>query len=460
MQYLPAGIRAAFESGLEQSMTAEFSDVDQAMESMKTAVGNSQSSAASMEETIGTSEKAVQNSVFARALGMDETEGFSRTAAGLESTSQTLSAMQTDLAEIGVEQDMSSIAFGQMFEEHREALWTTAMAAGISEGAIAYQTGVMKNIYGTGDAREAETAALGILLTQNDPGAAFAAIAVSQGAREGAVPMGDIATSVTPVGQPQDAPDLGVGRSAEEIGQRVEQGMTGVSDSIGGAQPPLEAFQAWRGEEVQTEEVPGSVADAAEQYGERHEAQALQNQTQTYLDQYEERDPPGSHPFLESQMKMWEAAHPGGEPYLPPMPDSREGQVILQSFRNDAAEAGIHDEPLQGHYARMAAHETMGLPYDAEDYPSREDLAEGYAHGEAVVGYIENAARAHSARTTENDLAAAAHIIEHPLSLEGGAETGGDPGYMTDSGGVAAPSVGTDGAQPEPVHLASAVPDA
>ncbi|MCY3730496.1 MAG: hypothetical protein OXF98_04075, partial [Rhodospirillaceae bacterium] len=273
------------------------------------------------------------------------------------------------------------------------------------------------------------------------------------------VPMGDIATSVTPVGQPQDAPDLGVGRSAEEIGQGVEQGMSGVSDSMGGARTPLEAFQSWRGEAVQTEEVPGSVADAAEQYSQQHEAQAVQDQTQTYLDQYEERDPPVTHPFLESQIRRWDAAHPGAEPYLPPMPDSREGQMILQSFRGDAAQAGIHDEPLQGHYARMAAHETMGMPYAAEDHPSREDLAEGYAHGEAVVGYIENAARAHSAHTTENDLAAAAHIIEHPLSLEGGAETGGDPGYMTDTGGVAAPSVGTDGAQPEPVHLASAVPD-
>ena len=460
MQYLPAGIRAAFESGLEHSMTAEFSDVDQAMESMKTAVGNSQSSAASMRETISTSERAAQDSVFAKALGMDEAEGFSRTAAGLESTSQTLSAMQTDLAEIGVEQDMSSIAFGRMFEEHREALWTTAIAAGISEGAIGYQTGVMKNIYGMGDAREAETAALGILLTQNDPGAAFATIAVSQGAREGAVPMGDIAASVTPAGQPQDAPDLGVGRSAEEIEQSVELGIGAVAGSMGGARMPAEAFQAWRGEEVQTEGLPGSVADAAELYSEQHGAEALQDQTRTYLDQYEERDPPGTHPFLKSQIRTWEAAHPGGEPYIPPMPDSREGQMILRSFRNDAAEAGIHDEPLQGHYARMAAHETMGMPYDAEDYPSREDLAEGYAHGEEVVGYIENAARAHSARTTENDLAAAAHIIEHPLSQDGGAGTGGDPRYMTNTAGVAALSVGTDGAQPEPVHLVSATPDA
>ena len=148
-----------------------------------------------------------------RPSGWIRAGGSSRKrASGLESASHTLSRVQTEMSEIGTEQEMFAGTFGYLHREHRDALYSAAVAARESRrGRSTRGRGELVNRYGVEDFEAAETGALALLLTENDPGAAFAAIAVSKGMREEMAPRRDGNDGHFTAAEPADAPATGPG---------------------------------------------------------------------------------------------------------------------------------------------------------------------------------------------------------------------------------------------------------
>ena len=398
------GVGVDFRAGIEKARINEQSSTDQVMSSLERATSESLSSSASIQDAIGTSERAVQDSVFAEAMGVNRETRFTETAQGLEQASQKLSEVQSRQSEIGVEQDMSAVTFGQMFEQHKNALEVAAVNAGIPESAIDHEAGVMHRRYGLPH-DQAYTAALGVLLTQADPGAAYEAIATGRGVEtDMPTPGVPLAETPTPVERPADAPTVGVGTTIDEMEQEITAGMATAGPPLADREAAvLQAYDEWSRQVDADSEVFSLDALAR-----REDAR-----TRQLLQQYRPDNPGGPHP---AQTAGW------GGFGVSISEDSPGGQGVLQRFKEQAAAAGIRDEALQEHYARLAAREVVQMPYAPHEQPSREELTSGHAHGDEVLGYVENAAQTHSV-DPEEYLGAAAHLMDHPLE-EHGAGTG------------------------------------
>ncbi len=422
-------LAARFEAGVEKSRINEESSTDEVVSSLERATSETMSSSASIQEAIGTSDRAVQDSVFAEAMGVNRETRFTETAQGLEQASQKLSEVQSRQSEIGVEQDMSAVTFGQMFEQHRSELWAAAVNAGIPESAVNHEAGVMHRRYGMPN-DQAYTAALGVLLTQADPGAAYEVLATGRGVEtDMPTPGAPLAESLTPVDRPADAPTVGVGTTIDEMEEGITTGMATAGAPLADReQAPRQAFERWT---QQVEDDAAGFRLAGLEAGE-------QARTEQLLNTYGKDNPPGKHP-MRDMGTYWGAARP--------LSGAQQDEV-LEGLRGDAAAAGIEDSGLQDHYARLAAREMFGVQYPPDEQPSREELAGKHAHGEEVVGYVENAATTHDVPPAEH-LGAAAHLMDHPLEEQG-------PGAGTASGGAArSPSVPSSGPAAAPAAAPS-----
>ncbi len=421
------GVR--FQAGVEKSRMNEESSTDEVMSSIERATSETMSSSASIQEAIGTSDRAVQDSVFAEAMGVNRETRFTETAQGLEQASQKLSEVQSRQSEIGVEQDMSAVTFGQMFEQHRSDLWAAAVNAGIPESAVNHEAGVMHRRYGMPN-DQAYTAALGVLLTQADPGAAYEVLATGRGVEtDMPTPGAPLAESLTPVDRPADAPTVGVGTTIDEMEGGITAGMATAGAPLAGReQAPRQAFERWT---QQVEDDAAGFRLAGLEAGD-------QARTEQLLNTYGKDNPPGKHP-MRDMGTYWGAARP--------LSGAQQDEV-LEGLRGDAAAAGVVDSGLQDHYARLAAQEMFGVQYPPDEQPSREELVGEHTHGEEVVGYVENAATTHDVPPAEY-LRAAAHLMDHPLEEQG-------PGAGTASGGAArSPSVPSSGPAAAPAAAPS-----
>ena len=422
------GLTGSLRASVEKSKIDETRSADEILDSMSTEIATANQSSAHLSETVAGSESAARNSVFAQAIGMDRAEGFDDVASGMEKTSEALSSVRGHVREMGVEQHMDIVAFGEMYQDQRSRLWQAAVNAGVKEGDVQDAAGVYQNIYGM-QQPQAVTAALGTMLAIHDPGAAYSLLAGDQaGVRDGFTP----ATELPELGslhRPEDAPQTGVDVSGDDVVGRVQSGLEQGEEQVQGWNTePQSRYEAWR------QEVDDDVAQMREQ----HREQAGQNHTQRLLTQYAPDNPDKTHPVLQGLQRMQAGAGQNAyfDPiYKPPSPESREGRGILGGFADEAAREGLPAD-LQGHYARLAAQERYGMTFDADNHPTTEELASRYDHGEQLVGYVENAAHTHT-ESPRGYLGAASHILEHPLT-------------EADGGAAESPGVGVGGAGPDP----------
>ena len=415
LDMLPVSMRGELQNKIQKANEVEEREASEIAEAISTQVSSTDSSAASYRRAISASDGSVEKSVFAQALGMTESEGFSAMASDLQQSSHTVSEMNAQMGEIGVEQNMSAVAFGQRFDEHREALEATAIEAGVSAGRIDRMAGEMHNYYGVEDPGQARTAALGVLLTQHDPGAAFGAIAVSQGAMAGKLDFGrEIATQPKGRGAPEWAGDVGTDTTAQDVHQSVTAGKTGVEAAVEGGRTAPQGLY---------EESKETVEEVAAEQAELNKLHATANRTQQLLDEYAPVDrPTHGHPALNEKHLQ---AMVLDVDYRPPEQGTPGGDSTIAGHAQVAAASGVSGD-LQHYYAGRAAEEQDGMVLAEGSYPSREALAAQYPHGETVLGYIDNAVNStEDASLMEKGpsdyLAAAAYLAESPLKSNGGA---------------------------------------
>lgn len=414
LDLLPVSMRGELENKIQKANQVEEREASEIAEAISTQVSSTDSSAASYQRAIAASDGSVEKSVFAQALGMTESQGFSKMANDLQQSSHTVSEMDMQMGEIGVEQSMSAVAFGERFMAHKVALEATAIEAGVSEGAIDRLAGEMLNYYGVEDPDQARTAALGVLLTQHDPGAAFGAIAVSQGAMAGRLDFGhEIATQPAGTARPEWADDVGTDATAQDVQRSVAAGRAGVEAAVeAGRAEPQTFYEASR----------QAVDEVAAEQAELHQQQATANKTQQLLDEYAPVQAPAHHPALADKHLQ---AMVMDFDYRAPKQGTRSGDRTIAGHAETAAASGITGR-LQQYYAGRAAEEQDGMVLAEGAYPSREELLEQYQHGEQVLGYIDNAVNSmEGASLTETGpsdyLEAAAYLVENPLQSHGGA---------------------------------------
>ena len=442
---------AGFQQKLERFSRQEGRSADEILEAIAQEAATTDSTAAAYQESLSGSASAMQSSVFAEAVGLAKTEGFQDVARGLEQTSHSLSKMESYIAEIGVEQNMSAIAFGERFKEHKSALEATARQAGVSDGAIDNLAGEMVNYYGVEDPDQARTAAIGVLLTLHEPGAAFGAIAVSQGAMTGDLQFKRaLSEDVTGVERPLGAPRTGVDLTQDAIRAR---------HAAGTAEITTEAARGTEGAQLFFEQSQQSVEETAEANVAEHLHNATDRKTQRLLDGYEPVEIPRSgHPDIVTRQLLGMAQT--GE-YSPPTEGTRSGNSTIERHTREGEEAGLSGDLLK-YYVGRSAEIRSHMDLSEEAYPSREDVVAQYHHGEQVVGYVDNAIHSSEdsspvGRRPSDYLAAAMHLARNPLTGNGGAgeqagnststpSPGGDtaePGASTP--GTSSPTLGTGG---------------
>ena len=447
-----AGLMGSFRASVEEHRIDETKSTDEIVEAMNMEMATAHQSGAHLSESVAGSKSAATDSVFADAIGMTRENSFSEMASGMEDTRSALSSVQTHMAEMGVEHHMDMVAFGQMYQGRRGELWEAAVAAGVQEGAVQRAAGVYQQYYGM-QPGQATTAALGTLLAIHDPGTAYSILAGEYGVPEGGLkPASDLPDDLERLQTPADAMDTRGAPTLEEVEATTRAGLdTGAAataewDTIGQTH-----YEGWRQQ----------VQDNAAEYRALYESNSAQNQTQQLIDSYEPvPDHPGRmHPVLKSLHQAH--AETGG--YFPPSAESKQGQRMLNPLREQAAEHGLPAD-LQEHYARVAGQEVYGIGYDADDHASRDELVAQHAHGEEVVGYVENAARTHT-EDPGSYLGAAAYIEQNPLPQNGDGE-GVAPGVEPQSVVMGSPQhpAGGSGADPAAaapeVELHSVAPDA